>query len=61
MTLQHGMQSIHIVEPLPGPAMNDFRQVTESRLAQIQQLLAFQIALPSLPRNRCHQGDTMRG
>jgi len=35
MALQHGLQSIHIVEPLSGPAMNDFRQVLESRLSQI--------------------------
>ena len=33
MALQDVMQSIHVVEPLPRPAMNDFRQVLESRLS----------------------------
>jgi hypothetical protein len=48
VTLQHVVQPIHIVEPLPGPPMNDLGKVVKSRLSQFQELLALQIALAAL-------------
>ena len=54
------MQPIHIVEPLPGPPMNDLREVVESKLSEFQELLALQIALAALPRYRRYQGRAMR-
>jgi hypothetical protein len=40
VALENVVQPIDIGEPLPGPAMNDLGQVLESRLSQLQQLLA---------------------
>ena len=36
VVLQDVVKSIHVVEPLPGPAMNDLGEVEESRLSQVQ-------------------------
>jgi hypothetical protein len=52
VVLQDVVQPIDVVEPLPGPAMNDLREVEESRLSEFEQLLTLQIALagnPNLP------------
>ena len=60
MVLQDVMKPIDVVKPLPGSAMNDLGEVEECRLSQLQQLLALQIALPSLAGDRCHHCCTMR-
>ena len=61
MALQEVVQPIDVVEPLPGPAVNDLGEVEESRLSEFQQLLALQITLAALARYRRHQGRAMRG
>jgi hypothetical protein len=52
VTLQNVVQPIDVVEPLPGPTVNDLREVEESRLSEFQQLLALQITLAALARYR---------
>jgi hypothetical protein len=47
VALQKIVKSIYVVVPLPGAAVDDFCEVKESRLSQLQQLLTFQIALAS--------------
>src|SRR2546430_14556748 len=59
MALQDVVQPIDVVEPLPGPAMNDLREVEESRLSEFQQLLALQITLASLSGYRRHQSRAL--
>jgi hypothetical protein len=49
VVLQDVVQPIDVVEPLPGPAMNDLREVEESRLSEFEQLLTLQIALAGNP------------
>ncbi len=61
MALQEVVQPIDVVEPLPGPAVNDLGEVEKSRLPEFQQLLALQITLAALARYRRHQGRAMRG
>src|ERR1700730_2952859 len=58
--LQNVVKSINVVEPLPGPAMNDLGEVEERRLSQFQQLLALQIALTSLAGHRGYHRGAMR-
>ena len=60
VALQDVVQPIDVVEPLPRPAMNDLREVAESRLSEFQQLLTLQITLASLAGYRRHQGRAMR-
>jgi len=60
MALQDVVQSIDVVEPLPGPAMNDLREVEESRLSEFEQLLTLHIAFASLAGYRRYHGRAMR-
>jgi hypothetical protein len=45
MALQDVVKPIDVMEPLPGPTVNDLAEIEESRLSQFQQLLALQIRL----------------
>src|SRR5439155_910363 len=59
MALQDDVQPIDVVEPLPGPAMNDLREVEESGLSEFEQLLTLQITLAALSGYRRHQVRAM--
>jgi hypothetical protein len=61
VALQQIVQPIDVIKPLSRPTMHDLGEVEESRLSQLEQLLALQIAFSALARYRGHHSGTMFG